>query len=187
MIYREEGTKGIDKAIPTDDCSRLLNMGKRIASERHHVTQPQQTDSSELAPPSSDRSARKRKRAAAKSSPKGEKCQRLDNGDGTAASTHDYDWHENDDEDSSSSGSAHDALLQTPQAQHQRGQYPVNSRASLLSLATFASGGHSDYNNSNATESPRPVYTLRPSVVNGTILRDVLSKAWRLGRPIGEY
>lgn len=161
-------------------------MGKRIASERHHVTQTQKTDSSELPPPSSDRSARKRKRAAAKASSKVEKCQRLGNGGGGAV-TQSYDWHENDDEDSSSSGSAHDALMQTPQQQPQRGQCPVNSRASLLSLATFASGGHSDHNISNATESPRPVYTLRLSVVNGTILRDVLSKAWRLGRPIGKY
>ncbi|KAH8415924.1 hypothetical protein KR222_003915, partial [Zaprionus bogoriensis] len=140
------------------------------------------TDSPKAPPPSSDRSARKRKRAAAKAS-QVEKCPRL----GGAV-----EWHENDDEDSSSSGSAHDALLlQTPQPQSQpqraAGCPAVNnSRASLLSLATFASGGHSDHNNSNATESPRPVYTLRPSVVNGTILRDVLSKAWRLGRPIGK-
>ncbi|XP_064544062.1 trichohyalin [Drosophila montana] len=147
-------------------------MGKRIASERQ-----QQTETNKTQP-------RKRKRPAVKAS-RVEKCQRL------SADNNNFDWHENDDEDSSSSGSANVALLQTPQPQAPppaapRGQCPVNSRASLLSLATFASGGFSDHNNSNATESPRPVYTLRPSVVNGTILRDVLSKAWRLGRPIGK-
>ncbi|KAH8370358.1 hypothetical protein KR093_003136 [Drosophila rubida] len=146
-------------------------MGKRIASERQQTTDNTQ----------SDRSGRKRKRSAVKAS-RAEKCQRR-----SASSTdNSCEWHDNDDEDSSSSASANDPILQTPQ-QPVRGQpCAVNSRASLLSLATFASGGHSDHNNSNATDSPRPVYTLRPSVVNGTILRDVLSKAWRLGRPIGK-
>ncbi|EDW02740.1 glutamic acid-rich protein [Drosophila grimshawi] len=151
-------------------------MGKRIASERQHVT-THQTNSKA---PSSDRSARKRKRAANKGS-RVEKRQRMSD----VANDNSCEWHENDDEDSSSSGSDNMALLQTPQPPA-RAQCPVNSRASLLSLATFASGGYSDHNNSNTTESPRPVYTLRPSVVNGTILRDVLSKAWRLGRPIGK-
>ncbi|XP_034479110.1 uncharacterized protein LOC117785279 [Drosophila innubila] len=157
-------------------------MGKRIASERQHVTPPQ-TDTK--AHPS-DRSARKRKRSAVVKASQVEKCQRLSAGGSTDNSC---SWHEdNDDEDSSSSSSGqsgNDAILQTPQPLS-RAQCPVNSRASLLSLATFASGGHSDHNNSNANDSPRPVYTLRPSVVNGTILRDVLSKAWRLGRPIGK-
>ncbi|XP_062135447.1 uncharacterized protein LOC133845103 isoform X2 [Drosophila sulfurigaster albostrigata] len=150
-------------------------MGKRIVSERQQTTDTQNTQS--------DRSARKRKRSAVKAS-RAEKCQRLS----ASSIENSCEWHENDDEDSSSSGSATEPLLQTPQPAAGRGQQcaAVNSRASLLSLATFASGGHSDHNNSNATDSPRPVYTLRPSVVNGTILRDVLSKAWRLGRPIGK-
>ncbi|KAM8712777.1 hypothetical protein ACLKA7_013158 [Drosophila subpalustris] len=151
-------------------------MGKRIASERQHVTPPQMDTKAHP----SDRSARKRKRSAVKAS-RVEKCQRLSAG----STENSCDWHENDDEDSSSSGSANEAILETPKPPP-RGQCPVNSRASLLSLATFASGGQSDHNNSNANDSPRPVYTLRPSVVNGTILRDVLSKAWRLGRPIGK-
>ncbi|XP_022218450.1 uncharacterized protein LOC111071430 isoform X2 [Drosophila obscura] len=136
-------------------------MGKRLPLER----------------PPTDRNIRKRKRVVAKeaSGSVTEKCQRL-----SALATNDngYAFHENDDEDSSSSGSAgggevaeDTSVLRTPQAQNL-----------LLAGASFAS----DHNHSNSTESPRPVYTLRPSVVNGTILRDVLSKAWRLGRPIGK-
>ncbi|KAH8254165.1 hypothetical protein KR032_008773 [Drosophila birchii] len=137
-------------------------MGKRLPLER----------------PPTDRSARKRKRSAVKAA---EKCQRLSGGSNSASNG--FDFHENDDEEStSSSGSAGcgatsmdvvvtPSLMHTPQA-----------RSLLLTGASFAS----DQNNSNATDSPRPVYTLRPSVVNGTILRDVLSKAWRLGRPIGK-
>ncbi|KAH8277629.1 hypothetical protein KR018_002398 [Drosophila ironensis] len=132
----------------------------------------------------SDRTVRKRKRAALTSrSPA--KARRLDySGHGptscaapaTGNGPNGFEFHENDDEDSSSSGSAvgetaSSALMHTPQP-----------RSLLLTSASFAS----DHNNSSATESPRPVYTLRPSVVNGTILRDVLSKAWRLGRPIGK-
>ncbi|TDG51829.1 hypothetical protein AWZ03_001889 [Drosophila navojoa] len=159
-------------------------MGKRIAAERSHQQQRMSPQTETKTQPS-DRSARKRKRSAVKAS-RVEKCQRLTDEQKTQ-----FDWHENDDEDSSSSGSANVELLQTPQQSQQqhlaRNQCPVsNPRASLLSLATFASGGYSDHNNSNTTESPRPVYTLRPSVVNGTILRDLLSKAWRLGRPIGK-
>ncbi|XP_033252565.1 uncharacterized protein LOC117191928 isoform X2 [Drosophila miranda] len=134
-------------------------MGKRLPLER----------------PPIDRNIRNRKRAPAKTSGSvTEKCLRLSaetNGNG-------YEFHENDDENSSSSGSAgggeveeDTSVLKTPQAQ-----------SLLLAGASFAS----DHNHSNSTESPRPVYTLRPSVVNGTILRDVLSKAWRLGRPIGK-
>lgn len=131
-------------------------MGKRLQLER----------------PTSDRSARKRKRAEVKDA---EKCQRLSGG---SSSANGFEFHENDDEEScSSAGSAGGmdvdppTLLQTPQA-----------RSLLLTGASIAS----DHNNSSVMESPRPVYTLRPSVVNGTILRDVLSKAWRLGRPIGK-
>lgn len=137
-------------------------MGKRLQMER----------------PPTDRSARKRKRTEVNAA---EKVQRLSGGSSSAG----FDFHENDDEESScSSGSAGcgdgatsmdvvtSTLMHTPQA-----------RSLLLTGASFAS----DHNNSSATESPRPVYTLRPSVVNGTILRDLLSKAWRLGRPIGNY
>ncbi|BFG03165.1 uncharacterized protein DMAD_02486 [Drosophila madeirensis] len=135
-------------------------MGKRLPLER----------------PPTDRNIRKRKRAVAKEASDSvtEKCQRLS----AATKGNGHAFHENDDEDSSSSGSAggvkvsEDALvLRTPQAQNLQ-----------LAGASFVS----DQNHSNSTESPRPVYTLRPSVVNGTILRDVLSKAWRLGRPIGK-
>ncbi|XP_017148387.1 uncharacterized protein LOC108159528 isoform X2 [Drosophila miranda] len=134
-------------------------MGKRLPLER----------------PPIDRNIRKRKRASAKTSGSvTEKCLRLS----AATNGNGYEFHENDDEDSSSSGSAgggeveeDTSVLKTPQAQ-----------SLLLAGASFAS----DHNHSNSTESPRPVYTLRPSVVNGTILRDVLSKAWRLGRPIGK-
>lgn len=131
-------------------------MGKRLQLER----------------PTTDRSARKRKRSAVKAA---EKRQRLSGG---SSSANGFEFHENDDEEScSSAGSAAGTeadpptLLHTPQA-----------RSLLLTGASIAS----DHNNSSVMESPRPVYTLRPSVVNGTILRDVLSKAWRLGRPIGK-
>ncbi|ALC41805.1 CG8878 [Drosophila busckii] len=149
-------------------------MGKRIAAERHQLTPPQ----TETKTQHTDRSIRKRRRSAVKGG-KVEKYQRLSNSLN--------DWQESedeDDDDSSSSSRSADAeettLLETPQPK-------LHPRASLLSLAAYTSGNYSyDFNNSNATESPRPVYTLCPSVVNGTILRDVLSKAWRLGKPIGK-
>ncbi|XP_023037001.1 uncharacterized protein LOC6652489 isoform X2 [Drosophila willistoni] len=133
-------------------------MGKRLILER----QP------------TDRSIRKRKRAEIREDNDSdeavvaEKCQRL------ADDVNGYESHDNDDEDSLSSGSGGGigtALVHTPQAQ---------AAHSLLSLAS------NEKQNSLSTESPRPVYSLRPSVVNGTILRDVLSKPWRLGRPIGK-
>lgn len=34
-------------------------------------------------------------------------------------------------------------------------------------------------------DSPRHVYSLRPSIVNGTLLRDLRQNVWRLGQPIG--
>ncbi|XP_030376877.1 uncharacterized protein LOC115625823 [Scaptodrosophila lebanonensis] len=147
-------------------------MGKRIAAERQHLTPPHSNLHSTA------RSIRKRKRAAVKESVVEGKRQCLSGNS---------DWHENDDEDSSSSSSAHEAptaLLQTPQCIVGKQLHS----SLLMSAANLNSsfGGLSDYNNSNATESPRPIYTLRPSVVNGTVLRDVLSKPWRLGRPIGK-
>lgn len=36
-------------------------------------------------------------------------------------------------------------------------------------------------------DSPRQVYSLRPSIVNGTLLRDLKQRLWRLGQPIGKY
>lgn len=134
-------------------------MGKRLQLER----------------PPTDRSIRKRKRSAIKAA---EKHQRVDG-------PNSFEFHENDDEDSSSSGSAagraEDARMEVDQLVPTTLMHTPQARGLLLTGASFAS----DHNNSSVTESPRPVYTLRPSVVNGTILRDVLSKAWRLGRPIG--
>ncbi|KAH8309052.1 hypothetical protein KR059_005417 [Drosophila kikkawai] len=138
-------------------------MGKRLQLER----------------PPTDRSARKRKRSAIKAAAK---CPRLSGGSNSANG---FDFHENDDEESSSSsgsagcgdGATSMDVVVTPTLMH-----TPQARSLLLTGASFAS----DQNNSSATESPRPVYTLRPSVVNGTILRDLLSKAWRLGRPIGK-
>ncbi|XP_032306841.1 uncharacterized protein LOC6495491 isoform X2 [Drosophila ananassae] len=134
-------------------------MGKRLQLERSPT----------------DRSIRKRKRSAIKAA---EKHQRVD-GPNT------FEFHENDDEDSSSSGSAagrEGARMEVDQLVPATLMHTPQARSLLLTGASFAS----DHNNSSVTESPRPVYTLRPSVVNGTILRDVLSKAWRLGRPIGK-
>ncbi|KAH8321537.1 hypothetical protein KR074_007989 [Drosophila pseudoananassae] len=134
-------------------------MGKRLQLER----------------PPTDRSIRKRKRSAIKAA---EKHQRVDG-------PNNYEFHENDDEDSSSSGSAagrEGARMEVDQLVPATLMHTPQGRGLLLTGASFAS----DHNNSSVTESPRPVYTLRPSVVNGTILRDVLSKAWRLGRPIGK-
>ncbi|XP_055854177.1 serine/threonine-protein kinase VRK1 isoform X2 [Episyrphus balteatus] len=34
--------------------------------------------------------------------------------------------------------------------------------------------------------SPKPVYHLRPSVVNGILLEDITEKKWRIGKPIGK-
>ncbi|EDV56383.1 eukaryotic translation initiation factor 5B isoform X1 [Drosophila erecta] len=131
-------------------------MGKRLQLER----------------PTTDRSARKRKRSAVKAA---EKRQRLSGG---SSSANGFEFHENDDEEScSSAGSAAGTEADPPTLLH-----TPHPRSLLLTGASIAS----DHNNSSVMESPRPVYTLRPSVVNGTILRDVLSKAWRLGRPIGK-
>ncbi|XP_017125118.1 uncharacterized protein LOC108144607 [Drosophila elegans] len=131
-------------------------MGKRLQLER----------------PTTERSARKRKRSAIKDVAK---RQRLSGG---SSSANGFEFHENDDEEScSSAGSAGGMTVDPPTLLH-----TPQARSLLLTEASIAS----DHNNSSVMESPRPVYTLRPSVVNGTILRDVLSKAWRLGRPIGK-
>ncbi|XP_017463853.1 PREDICTED: uncharacterized protein LOC108357245 isoform X2 [Rhagoletis zephyria] len=81
---------------------------------------------------------------------------------------HNY-WHENDDEDSSSN----DATNVTPQVRNLSTKQANNS--SILLSA-----------NTSVNESPKPVYTLLPSVVNGTIMYDLMQKPWRLGKPIGK-
>lgn len=48
---------------------------------------------------------------------------------------------------------------------------------------------HSINHHNSKTElkdSPRHVYSLRPSIVNGTLLRDLRQNVWRLGQPIGK-
>ncbi|XP_067632791.1 uncharacterized protein bsd [Eurosta solidaginis] len=81
---------------------------------------------------------------------------------------HNY-WHENDDEDSSSN----DTTNVTPIVRNQSTKHANNS--SILLSA-----------NTSVNESPKPVYTLLPSVVNGTIMYDLMQKPWRLGKPIGK-
>ncbi|XP_014103620.2 uncharacterized protein bsd [Bactrocera oleae] len=78
-------------------------------------------------------------------------------------------WHENDDEDSSSN----DATHVTPMIRHPSTKHANNS--SILLSA-----------NTSLNESPKPVYTLLPSIVNGTIMYDLMQKPWRLGKPIGK-
>ncbi|CAD6998507.1 uncharacterized protein LOC101455040 [Ceratitis capitata] len=78
-------------------------------------------------------------------------------------------WHENDDEDSSSN----DAAIVTPVVRNQSSKQANNS--SILLSA-----------NTSVNESPKPVYTLLPSIVNGTIMYDLMQKPWRLGKPIGK-
>ncbi|XP_054740215.1 uncharacterized protein LOC129245829 [Anastrepha obliqua] len=78
-------------------------------------------------------------------------------------------WHESDDEDSSSN----DATNVTPLMRNQSTKQANNS--SILLSA-----------NTSVNESPKPVYTLLPSVVNGTIMYDLMQKPWRLGKPIGK-
>ncbi|XP_037948735.1 uncharacterized protein LOC119680131 [Teleopsis dalmanni] len=83
-------------------------------------------------------------------------------------------WHENDDEDSSSNDTT--TLPQRNQSSKQA------NISSILIHTPLSNTG----DNALSIESPKPVYTLRPSVVNGTILFDLNRKQWRLGRPIGK-
>ncbi|XP_046809818.1 glutamic acid-rich protein [Lucilia cuprina] len=101
----------------------------------------------------------------------------------TAAShTNNSYWHENDDEDSSSNDGPPVGLATTPRNTSSK---QANNSSILLNNSLNVSLMQND-NNSTVTESPKPVYTLRPSVVNGTVLYDLAQKPWRLGRPIGK-
>ncbi|KAM7344277.1 back seat driver isoform 2-T3 [Cochliomyia hominivorax] len=97
-------------------------------------------------------------------------------------SSHDSYWHENDDEDSSSNDGPPLDLVTTPRNASSK---QANNSSILLNNSLNLSLTQND-NNSSLTESPKPVYTLRPSVVNGTIMYDLTQKPWRLGRPIGK-
>ncbi|XP_054090596.1 uncharacterized protein LOC128919721 isoform X2 [Zeugodacus cucurbitae] len=82
--------------------------------------------------------------------------------------SHNY-WHENDDEDSSSNDATHvTPVMRNPSTKH------ANNSSILLSA------------NTSLNESPKPVYTLLPTIVNGTIMYDLMQKPWRLGKPIGK-
>lgn len=96
--------------------------------------------------------------------------------------SHNNYWHENDDEDSSSNDGPPVGLATTPRNTSSK---QANNSSILLSNSLNVSFTQND-NNSTITESPKPVYTLRPSVVNGTVLHDLTQKPWRLGRPIGK-
>lgn len=142
-------------------------MGKRVIVETHnnnqHVT-PVTTG---------QRNIRKRK------------CNsNISNGKNLRMNTasHNNYWHENDDEDSSSNDGPPLGLLTTPRNASSK---QANNSSILLNNSLNISLTQND-NNSPSTESPKPVYTLRPSVVNGTVLRDLTQKPWRLGRPIGK-
>lgn len=91
-------------------------------------------------------------------------------------------WHENDDEDSSSNDGPLPLVATTPRNASSK---QANNSSILLNNSLNLSLTQND-NNSTITESPKPVYTLRPSVVNGTIMYDLTQKPWRLGRPIGK-
>lgn len=99
------------------------------------------------------------------------------------ASSHNNNyWHENDDEDSSSNDGPLPLVATTPRNASSK---QANNSSILLNNSLNLSLTQND-NNSTITESPKPVYTLRPSVVNGTIMYDLTQKPWRLGRPIGK-
>uniref|UniRef100_A0A0K8VDV3 non-specific serine/threonine protein kinase n=1 Tax=Bactrocera latifrons TaxID=174628 RepID=A0A0K8VDV3_BACLA len=86
----------------------------------------------------------------------------------TTRGSHNY-WHENDDEDSSSNEATNvTPVIRNPSTKH------ANNSSILLSA------------NTSLNESPKPVYTLLPSIVNGTIMYDLMQKPWRLGKPIGK-
>lgn len=59
-------------------------------------------------------------------------------------------------------------------------------QANSPSITSNNNNNNNNQNSSAKTESPKPIYTLRPSIVNGTILNDLTRKSWRLGRPIGK-
>lgn len=141
-------------------------MGKRVIVESHdnnqHVT-PVTTG---------QRSIRKRK---CNSTITNSKNVRLN-------ASHNNYWHENDDEDSSSNDGPPLGLITT--TPRNASSKHANNSSILLNNSLNISLTQND--NSTLTESPKPVYTLRPSVVNGTVLYDLTQKPWRLGRPIGE-
>lgn len=143
-------------------------MGKRIIPEGHDNSQ-------HISPVSAaQRKTRKRKN---NSSIRKNKNLRLNN------SHNNIFWHENDDEDSSSSdGIPLGLAIATPRNASSK---QANNSSILLNSTLNLSLTQND-NNSSITESPKPVYTLRPSVVNGTILYDLTQRPWRLGRPIGK-
>uniref|UniRef100_T1PL63 non-specific serine/threonine protein kinase n=1 Tax=Musca domestica TaxID=7370 RepID=T1PL63_MUSDO len=91
-----------------------------------------------------------------------------------------HEWHENDDEDSSSNDGPPE-VAQTPRNLSSK---QANNSSILLNNSLNISLANEP--NASLTESPKPVYTLRPSVVNGTVLYDLNEKPWRLGRPIGK-
>uniref|UniRef100_A0A1A9WMP8 non-specific serine/threonine protein kinase n=1 Tax=Glossina brevipalpis TaxID=37001 RepID=A0A1A9WMP8_9MUSC len=99
-------------------------------------------------------------------------------------STHNYWGRYNDDDDSSSNDTP---LPSAPLKPRNYTTKQANNSSILLNSSSLNNSvvGGGDYNCS-LTESPKPVYTLRPSLVNGTILHDLKQKTWRLGRPIGK-
>uniref|UniRef100_A0A1A9Z5J3 non-specific serine/threonine protein kinase n=1 Tax=Glossina pallidipes TaxID=7398 RepID=A0A1A9Z5J3_GLOPL len=101
-----------------------------------------------------------------------------------STSAHNNWQHYNDDEDSSSNDTP---LPSVPLTHRNYTTKQANNSSILLNSSSLNNslGGGGDYNCSS-TESPKPVYTLRPSLVNGTILHDLTQKPWRLGRPIGK-
>lgn len=148
-------------------------MGKRVAavttaSETHHVYST---------PTPARSSIRKRKRSALNGGANSaSKVLRLS---GAGASHY---WHENDDEDSSSNDAP-----PPPSRNLGRNNQSSTKHANNSSILLNTSSLNATYNlEISVNESPKPVYTLRPSVVNGTILHDLTQKLWRLGRPIGE-
>lgn len=159
-------------------------MGKRVIHETQHI---ESHHHSHVAPLSTGvRNIRKRK--CASSDKNGKKTLRISAA--TAAAAADYWRHENDDEDSSSNDAPPPhKQLPSPNITPRNASHKQANNSSILLNNSFnssiVSSAGFENNSLTATESPKPVYTLRPSVVNGTVMYDLTQKPWRLGRPIG--
>lgn len=148
-------------------------MGKRVIGESNHENHHQHVTPVTTGP----RNIRKRKCNSSNltSIEKGKILRRMN-------ASHNNYWHENDDEDSSSNDGPLLGLLTPRNASSKH----ANNSSILLNNTLNLNLTNCNDNNSPLTESPKPVYTLRPSIVNGTVLSDLTQKPWRLGRPIGK-
>ncbi|XP_073847797.1 back seat driver isoform X2 [Musca autumnalis] len=157
-------------------------MGKRVVVESHdHHHQQHSNNHHHVTPVTTGaRNIRKRKCNSNGNANTNHSSDKITNKAQRMSSSSGHEWHENDDEDSSSNDGPPE-VVQTPRNLSSK---QANNSSILLNNSLNVSLANEP--NASLTESPKPVYTLRPSVVNGTVLYDLNEKPWRLGRPIGK-